>query len=44
MKVARQENINNFIGSFNQQDDKDAEMFNQLFNKNNLKGIIGKQQ
>jgi hypothetical protein len=44
MKDARQENINNFIGSFNQQDDKDAEMFNQLFNKNNLKGIIGKQQ
>jgi predicted CopG family antitoxin len=44
MKDPNQENINNFIGNFNQQNDKDAEMFNQLFNKNNLKGIIGKQQ
>ena len=44
MKDARQENINKFVGNFDQQNDKDAEMFNKLFNKDNLKGIIGKQK
>ena len=44
MKDARQEKINNFVGNFDQQNNQDAEMFNKLFNKDNLKGIIGKQK
>ena len=42
LQDANQNNVNKFITNFDQNNDKDAEMFNKMFNKDNLKGIISK--
>ena len=42
LQDANQNNVNKFITNFDQNNDKDAEMFNKMFIKDNLKGIISK--
>jgi len=40
-KVSKQqENLKNFTENFDADNNKDMELFNQMFNENNLKGII----
>lgn len=42
MQNKAEENINKFVQGFDQQNNQDQQMFQKMFNKNNLQGIIKK--
>ena len=42
MQNKAEENINKFVEGFDQQNNQDQQMFEKMFNENNLQGIIKK--